>query len=72
MTNWEFELGSIVYLSTDPEQLERIVTERKEQIGGSKLYGLSTELVFSHHYGVEISSEFNNLKALNLREKQEN
>ena len=72
MTNWEFELGSIVYLSTDPEQLERIVTERKEQIGGSTQYGLSTDLVFSFHYGVEISSEFNNLKALNLREKQEN
>jgi hypothetical protein len=70
MTKWAFELGQTVYLSTDPEQIERIVTERKEQIGGTTQYGLSTDLVFSFHYAVEINPEFDELKALNVREKE--
>ena len=72
MTEWLFELGDIVYLATDPEQLERIVTELKEQIGGTTQYGLSTDLVFSFHYGIEIAREFDELKALNIKAKQEN
>jgi len=72
MTKWEYKLGDIVYLSTDPEQIERIVTERKEQIGGTLQYGLSTELVFSFHYGIEITPEYDELKAMNIRAKQEN
>jgi len=71
MTKWDFELGSTVYLKTDPEQFERLVTERKEQIGGTKLYGLSTDLVFSYHYGVEVSAEYDELKALNIKQSQE-
>lgn len=70
MTKWAFELGQTVYLSTDPEQLERIVTERKEHIGGTKSYGLSHELLLSYHYAAEITKDFNELKALNVREKE--
>lgn len=71
MTKWHFELGDTVYLKTDTEQLERIVTERKEQIGGTKQYGLSTDLIFSFHYHVEVSNDFNELIVLNIREKEE-
>jgi len=70
MTDWDFELGETVYLTTDPDQLERIVTERKEQIGGTLSYGLSTELLLSYHYAVEMGREYDELKALDIREKQ--
>lgn len=70
--SFEFELGEVVYLKTDSEQLERIVTERKDIIGGSKQYGLSTDLIFSFHYAAEITREYNTLKALKIREAQEN
>lgn len=65
-TNWEFGLGQVVYLRTDKDQLQRIVTERKEQLGGSTLYGLSTDLTFSWHYGLEISEEYDECQVLNL------
>lgn len=66
-TKWNFELGEIVYLRTDKEQIERIVTERKEQIGGSTLYGLSTDLTFSFHYPIEISRDYDECKVLDLK-----
>lgn len=71
-TNWQFELGQIVYLRTDPEQLERMVTERKETVGGGTQYGLSHELLLSYHYGVEIDTDFDELKVMQIRAKQEN
>jgi hypothetical protein len=69
MTTWEFDLGQLVYLRTDTEQLARIVTERKEEIGGTKSYGLSHELVFSFHYAVEITEEYSDLVKLGINKE---
>lgn len=39
--NNKFDLGSIVYIKTDPEQLERMVTSVRVYLDGSMLYGVS-------------------------------
>jgi len=52
----EFEPEQIVYLKTDPDQHERIVTEYK--VGRNFiLYCLSCGTEFTSHYAFEISKE---------------
>ena len=52
----EFKIGDIVYLRTDPEQLERMVysyTINNREV----LYNLTQGTVTSGHFDFEISSE---------------
>jgi len=52
----KFEIGQIVYLKTDTEQRERLVTAIIIR-GYGALYSLSYETEESTHYDFEISSE---------------
>jgi hypothetical protein len=57
--NWKFELGETVYLKTDTEQLQRMVTEIS--LSGSSMndhvviYELSQSDLSSKHYSAELS-----------------
>lgn len=53
--NIEFELDSIIYLKTDSEQLERIVTAVTIRTGGYVIYELSNGETCSWHVSSEIS-----------------
>lgn len=57
-------LGQIVYLKTDPEQRERIVTGITQR-PGTILYHLSVADFESVHYEIEITTEKDILKSLN-------
>jgi len=59
----EFNLTDIVFLITDPEQLERIVTCIKQTPLGYS-YSLSQGTMESEHYACEISKEKNIIKTL--------
>lgn len=54
----KYKLGDIVYLNTDQEQLERIVTELRVTPNGIK-YLLSITTEETIHYDIKISSEKN-------------
>jgi len=65
-----FNLGQLVFLKTDNEQLPRIVTEIKLK-GGDMfsyiiLYELSQETSISEHYVSEISEEKDNIIKLGI------
>ena len=51
-----FDLGQIVYLTTDNYQLRRIVTQIKVSLNGIT-YQLSCGTNYSYHYECEISSK---------------
>lgn len=51
----KFSIGEIVYLRTDEEQHQRIVTEFKIMSGNLVFYGLNRGLEFSFHTETEIS-----------------
>ena len=63
--NVEFEIGQVVYLKTDPDQLERIVVsiivENKDTA-----YQLACGDGNSTHYDYEISAEKDVLKGLGV------
>jgi hypothetical protein len=50
----EFDFGDIVYLKTDPDQLQRIVTGFTVRKHGV-IYELSLANEVTHHYDFEIS-----------------
>ena len=57
-----YEFGDVVYLKTDPDQRERIVTGlliRNTHV----MYELSYNEITSFHFDVEISKERNVIKA---------
>lgn len=54
--NNKFQIGEIVYLITDPEQLPRIVTRLIVNMN-TVLYDLSCGMEMSAHYDFEISEE---------------
>jgi hypothetical protein len=62
----EYQIGDIVYLITDDEQLPRMVTGAVIRPNGSIVYylsiGATTETL---HYSIEIASDRDLLKALN-------
>lgn len=60
-----FALGDIVFLKTCPEQLERMVTGITFRPNGA-VYMISIGSNESNHYEIEISSEKNLLKELNI------
>lgn len=53
----DFDIGQIVYLKTDAEQLERMVVEIRLLPGGVAIYSLSCIDTVSEHYAIEIDSE---------------
>ena len=57
----KFEIGDIVYLETDTEQSERIVTGFYVR-DNTLTYGLSCGICESWHYDFEITLEKNVLK----------
>ena len=67
MTKNKYNLGDIVYLITDVEQIERMVTEVKFIIGGSIIYTLAQGTVETTHYEQEMCSTKNIFKALNIQ-----
>lgn len=50
-----YQIGDIVFLKTDPEQNERMVTEIRVR-QNSILYSLSCGTTDSQHYEIEIST----------------
>lgn len=63
--NVEFDFGQIVYLKTDPDQLERMVTAISLRPNGAVSYNLSQGMNETYHYAMEISTEKDCLKATN-------
>lgn len=61
----EHDFADIVFLKTDPEQNERIVTELILKPTGAVLYGLSCGSTDSSHYGFEIITHKDFLKSTN-------
>lgn len=60
----KYEIGSIVYLITDEEQEERMVTSISLKPGGCILYGLSLKASETYHYDIEICRDLNILKKI--------
>lgn len=52
----DFDIEDIVFLKTDPEQLERIVTDIRLITGGVPMYTLACGAEESEHYAFEISN----------------
>ena len=52
----EYEYGDLVYLKTDPEQLQRMITGYTNR-NGHITYELSLGIQTSWHVGIEISTE---------------
>lgn len=65
----KFELGEIVYLMTDIDQFERLITRIVITISKSILYELSCGNQSSLHYAEEITGQKNMLIALGLEQK---
>jgi len=63
MAKKEYEIGSLVYLVTDPDQLQRMVTGYTERPGGFIIYYLSHGAEESTHYEIEIAKERDIIKA---------
>lgn len=55
----KLELGSIVYLKTDKEQDERMVTGIFIRPSGAIIYYLSLGTTETQHYEIELSDEKN-------------
>lgn len=58
----EFNIGDIVYLKTDSEQKERIVTAIEIRQGGLLIYQLSQGTHVGYHFPIEISTTMDILK----------
>lgn len=57
--NNKFELGSIVYLITDPDQFERMITRIIITMNGAIIYEASCGNCTSLHYDGEMSTKKN-------------
>ena len=67
----EFELGQIVFLKTDPEQNERMVTQVRFKGNGAATYFLAFgSQEETEHYAIEISKEKDLFKSLNITNKE--
>lgn len=60
----EFEIGEIVYLRTDQEQLSRLVMGYRFQSRDTLLYDLMCGTLQSCHYELELTREKNLVNAL--------
>lgn len=61
--NFDYEIGDIVYLKTDRDQHERIITEMWIR-PGQVMYYLMEETLGSWHYSFEISKEKDIVKSI--------
>jgi len=57
----KFDLGELVYLKTDEDQKQRMVTRITIGLDGSIIYYLTLGTLISEHYEKEISAEKNTL-----------
>jgi hypothetical protein len=55
----KFDLGDLVYLSTDEEQKQRMVTKISATLDGGLIYDLNCGTCCTVHYEKEISEEKN-------------
>lgn len=53
----EYNIEDVVFLKTDPDQLERIVTGITVRPGNTILYEVACETEETSHYGFEISRQ---------------
>jgi len=53
----KYELGSPVYLVTEPEQLLRVVTDIKIGLDGGLIYTLALGIESTQHYELELTKE---------------
>jgi hypothetical protein len=60
----KFPIGSIVYLRTDPEQFERLITGFIVRPNNQIIYYVAFEERESTHYELEISKEKDHLKSI--------
>lgn len=51
----QFDIGELVYIVTDVEQLKRQIVSFEVQWGGSILYILQCGERFTKHYAIELS-----------------
>ena len=65
----KFDLEQIVYLITDVDQFERMVTRLVIALNGAILYELSCGTDVSLHYAGEITSHKNMKLALGIEER---
>lgn len=63
--NTKFNNGQIVFLITDPEQAERIITAILVSANNGISYQLSLGTQSSYHYDCEIASDKDIVKAFN-------
>jgi hypothetical protein len=68
----KFDLEAIVYLVTDPDQYERMVTRLIVAINCTILYELSCGTDTSLHYAAEITSKKNMELALGIKKDSNN
>lgn len=66
-----FDIGEIVYLITDEDQSERIITRITVSPQGC-LYELCAGVVSSSHYDIEMSRKADINKQLNLKSNESN
>jgi hypothetical protein len=58
----EFGLKELVYIKTDPDQYQRLITEIEFRGNGSVLYSLTCGTTVSSHYDFELTREPDILK----------
>jgi hypothetical protein len=63
----KYDIGSLVYLVTDSEQLDRMITGIKINPSGL-VYTLAEGTNETFHYEIELSDKRNIIKALGLNE----
>lgn len=61
----KYNIEDIVYLVTDTEQLERIITSITIYPNNLIMYSLNCGVETSEHYEFEITHEIDNIKRLN-------
>ena len=60
----KYDIGQVVYLKTDPDQLARIVISMEIYAQGEIQYKLSCGSNFSYHYDFEITEEKDSTKLI--------
>lgn len=60
----KYELGQMVFLKTDADQLEHMVTGITIRPNGFFIYSLTIDKLETEHFDIEISTECNPLKRI--------
>lgn len=59
--NTLYDIGDTVYLTTDKEQLPRLITDIKISPGNVQMYEVMNGTTASRHYEMELSKEKNDI-----------